>query len=88
MNNDDEAKQQVEAFILILRDRYGMSEQDMDGVIRQLVALNRKYKKIGSYADFAAHATIVIIIGGFLTAVGWGIVRFIQDIASSVIKGG
>ena len=78
---ENDAHAQVEAFINILSTRYGMSEQDMDGVIRQLVALNKRANRYKSYGEYSAKASITIVVASFFGAIGWGLVHFIQDIA-------
>ena len=81
MNEDTAARQQVEAFLEILREKHGLSESDLDSVIQQLVALNEKAARFKSYADYFARATISVLAASILAGLGWGIIHFIQDIA-------
>ena len=85
MTNEN-AHAQVEAFIDILSSRYGMSEQDLDGVVRQLVALNERATRYRSYGEYVAKATISVLVAAFFVGIGWGIVHFVQDIARAAGK--
>ena len=81
MNEIDAARQQVEAFLDILREKHGLSESDLDSVIKQLMAFNEKATKLKKYADYVAQATITVVATAVLVGLGWSVVHFIQDIA-------
>ena len=83
---DENAHAQVEAFLDILQTKYGMSEQELDGVIRQLVALSKRADKFKAYGDYFARATITVLVTSFFVGVGWAVVHFLQDIARAAGK--
>ena len=86
MDENAAARQQVEAFLEILREKHGLSESDLDSVIRQLVALNEKAARFKTYADYFARATISVLAASILAGLGWGVVHFVQDIARAAGK--
>ena len=83
---DENAHAQVEAFLDILQSKYGMSEQELDGVIRQLVALSKRANKFKAYGDYFARATITVLVTSFFVGVGWAVVHFVKDIVAIASK--
>ena len=81
MNDDTAARRQVEAFLDILREKHGLSESDLDDVIKQLMAFNEKATRLKKYADYIAQATITVLATAVLLGIGWSVVHFIQDVA-------
>ena len=79
---DDEAKQQVEAFIEILETRYGLNPDDISGVLDQLLQLQKRAEFARKMGEFTAKAIITVLVAAFFSGLAWSVNQFIHWTAS------
>ena len=75
--NDELAERQVRAFMRILRNEYGLS----DDTIRRIFARSEKDIDWARYiARTALGAWVTVMVGAGMYAIGWAVVHFIRDL--------
>lgn len=82
MDHDEDAKKQVEAFLRVVHDRYGISESD----VFRFIEYNKKLIEGGgsgfSVGVVAGKAAVVFLVGAFFSGVGWAVLHFIHAVAN------
>lgn len=75
---DENAKNQVDAFLKELHTRYGVSEGDVSGLLRQLARLQKRTAFAQRMGEWTAKTIIVVLVGSFFSGVAWAFVHFIE----------
>lgn len=80
--NDELAKAQVRAFLDTMQEEFGLSDDDMRGVVRQLVVLQRRTEFARRMGEWTAKSVITLLVAAFFSGVAWAFIHFIQDVRS------
>jgi len=75
---DDNAKEQVEAFLRVLHERYGLNDDDVRDFIAILVRLRGRFRTFGRLGEFTAQAVIYCVVAAIFAGAGWSFIHFIQ----------
>lgn len=81
MNDAEGQKQaqlQVDTFLTVLRDRYGLSESDISQLAGDLVSLHQRAEFARRMGEWTAQAIIAVLVGGVFAALAWGVVKFVE----------
>lgn len=80
---DDNANEQVDAFLSTLYIRFGVHESDLKRWISVLPAIIDSHERSARYGELVAKALIsavaVCLVGAMFGAVGWAVMHFIRD---------
>ena len=79
-NGNDEAEEQVDAFLQILHSRYGISESDVSGLLLQLVRLQKRTEFARRMGEWFARSIITVLVTAFFSGLAWAIVHFIGEV--------
>lgn len=74
----DEAENQVNAFLEVMRNRYGLSDSALTGIVAQLIALQRRTEFARRMGEWTAKSIIVVLVGAFFSGFAWAFVHFIK----------
>ena len=81
---DEDANIQVDAFITVLYQRFGVSESDVKQWIRVIPQLIDAHERSAKYGEFAAKAllgtVITVFVGSIFTGIGWAVVHLILEV--------
>lgn len=72
------AEIQVETFLSILRERYGLSDEDISRLAYDLVSLHKRAEFARSMGEWTARVIITILVTAFFSGMAWAIVHFID----------
>ena len=82
MNEDPHT--QVDAFLDILYQRFGVSENDIKRWVRVVPQLIDAHERSARYGEFLAKtvmgALAVSLVGGIVGAVGWSLLHFLREL--------
>ena len=76
----EDAQEQVNAFLEILHSRYGISERDVAGLLRQLARLQQRTAFAQRMGEFTAKSIIGVLVVAFFSGLGWTVIHFIGSI--------
>lgn len=79
---NDEADRQVDAFLKIIQERTGRTEEELYAVVHQLVDFQERTARYRRYAEHAARTFISLVVVGLVTLIGYGI----YHMAEAMIK--
>jgi hypothetical protein len=87
MNDENRAEEQVDAFLRLLCDRYGLTEATVHDLIQQLLRLQRRTERMERYGEWTAKTIITVLVGAFAAGVSWAIMHFVTSIADGTFLG-
>ena len=77
---DEQAKAQVEAFIDVAQSRYGLSDDDIAGLVSELVRLQERAAFARRMGEYTAKAVVTFLVAAFFSGMGWAFIHFVRDI--------
>ena len=77
---DETAAQQVEAFLNVATTRYGLSDDDISGLVGELVRLQRRAAFARRLGEYFAKAVITVLVAAFFSGVAWAVVHFVHGV--------
>ena len=77
---DETAAQQVEAFLNVAKTRYGLSDDDISGLVGELVRLQRRAALARRLGEYFAKAVITVLVAAFFSGVAWAVVHFVHGV--------
>lgn len=84
MTDDENAKAQVAAFVRVISNEYGLSDDDIRAGIDDYLAYRKRAKRFERYGEWFAKAIIgaiaVSLVAGFFGAAWWSITHFIRSL--------
>jgi hypothetical protein len=72
------AEEQVAAFMALLQERYGLSDEDLRFLISELLRLHRRTQFAERMGEWTAQSIIVVMVAAFFSWVGWSIMTLIK----------
>lgn len=76
------AQLQVEAFIKVLYDQYGLSERDIHQFIDTVVRIQERTAFARRMGEWTAKSIIGVLVVAFFSGVGWTVIHFIQSLVN------
>jgi len=77
---NEQAKAQVEAFIDVAKVRYGLSDDDIAGLVSELVRLQARAAFARRLGEYFAKAVITVLVAAFFSGVAWAVVHFVHGV--------
>ena len=75
---DELAAKQVNAFIEVAKVRYGLSDDDISGLVGELVRLQKRSAFARRMGEYTAKSVITIFIAAFFSGLGWALLEFVR----------
>ena len=76
---NEQAKAQVEAFIDVAKVRYGLSDDDIAGLVSELVRLQARAAFARRVGEYTAKAVITVMVAAFFSVMGLAFIHFINS---------
>ena len=77
---NEQAKAQVEAFIDVAKVRYGLSDDDIAGLVSELVRFQSRAAFARRMGEYTAKAVVTVLVAAFFSGMGWAFIHFVRDV--------
>jgi hypothetical protein len=87
MKNDGKieiAREQVEAFMEILRSQYGLSDSDLHEFVLLFLRLRKRTKFAEALGEWTAKTVITVLVTAFFSGITWAFVHFIELLSKKI----
>ena len=82
--NDEIAKQQVNAFILELQNKFGIGEDELFKIVNEVRWLHQRRQRFERYGEWMAKSIITVLVSAFFAGAAWALVHFIESLQHMV----
>ena len=81
MEHGECAEQQVDAFISVLKRRYGLDDSDIHELVNTFVRLRKRSEFAEKMGEWTAKTVISLLLAAFFSGVGWAVFHFVDHVS-------